>query len=343
MDLTTTYLGLRLAHPFMVGASPLVDDLDTVKRLEDGGSSAIVLHSLFEEQITMETRGEIRHRDPLDEQFSAMLSHFPAPHDYALTTDRYLEQIRRIKQAVGVPVIASLNGTTGESWMRFASHIEQAGADALEVNFYEVISDPERSSMTVEAGLGDMVTELKRMVRIPIALKLSPYFTALGNLARRLDGAGLDGLILFNRFYQPDIDVATLSVMPRLELSTRTELRLRLQWVALLRGRVRASLAVTGGVSTPTDGIKAVLAGADAVQIVAAILRHGPEHFGVVRDGLARFMDVRGFRTVEEMKGAVSFTATEDPAAFQRANYIRTLQSWSAARAARGGRTNKAE
>lgn len=308
-----------------------------MKRLEDGGASAIVLHSLFEEQITMESRGEIRHRDPLDERFSAALSEFPAPHEYVLTPGRYLEQIRRIKQTVALPVIASLNGTTGESWMHFASQIEQAGADGLEVNFYDVISDPNSSSSAIEGGLVDLVTDLKRLLRIPVALKLSPYFTALGNLARRLDAAHLDGLILFNRFYQPDIDVATLSIMPLLELSTSAELRLRLQWIALLRGRIRTSLAITGGVATPTDGVKAILAGADGVQMVSAILRHGPGHFATMRDGLVRFMEVRGFQTVEEMKGAVSFAASEDPNAFQRANYIRTLQSWAAARARRQG------
>lgn len=339
MELSTTYLGLALAHPFMIGASPLADNLDTVRRLEDGGSSAVVLRSLFEEQVTMEERGEIRHRDPADQQFSSALAHFPAPDEYALSADRYLEQIRRIKEAVHIPVIASLNGTTGEAWVRIAARMQQAGADALEVNIYDIVSDPNQSSLQIETGLRDLTLELKRALRIPVALKLSPYFTALGNLARRLDQAGADGLILFNRFYQPDIDVSTLRITPRLELSTRAELRLRLQWAALLHGRIRASIAITGGVATPTDGVKAVLAGADAVQIVSAVLRHGPTYFTVMREGLARYMDVRGFDTLAGIKGRVSFADADDPASFQRANYIRTLQMWAAARANHAGTT----
>jgi dihydroorotate dehydrogenase (fumarate) len=332
MDLSTRYLGLTLAHPFMVGASPLADNLDTVRRLEDGGSAAIVLRSLFEEQITMEMRGEIRRRDPRDEQFSAALAQFPAPHDYTLTPDGYLDHVRRIKSAVRVPVIASMNGTTGGAWMLFATSIEQAGADALEVNIYDIVSDPERSAMSVETELRNVVLELKRALRIPIAMKLSPYFTAMGNLARRLDQAGVDGLILFNRFYQPDIDLRTLTIAPRLELSTDAELRLRLQWTALLRGRVKASLAITGGVAAPSDALKAVVAGADAVQLVSAILRNGPACFGAMRAELVRFMEAHQFGTMSEVTGCVSFAATEDPASFQRANYIRTLQEWAAAR-----------
>lgn len=335
MDLSTTYLGLRLAHPFMVGASPLVDNLDTVRRLEDGGAAALVLHSLFEEQVTMDTRGEIRRRDPLDQQFATALAHFPAPDQYALSPDGYLEQIRRIKEAVRIPVMASLNGTTNEAWLRIATSMQEAGADAIEINLYDIVSDPDRSSLAVETDLRDLVLDLKRALRIPIALKLSPYFTALGNMARRLDSAGADGLIIFNRFYQPDIDVARMKIAPRLELSTRAELRLRLQWTALLRGRLKASLAITGGVATPTDGVKSVLAGADAVQIVSAVLRHGPAYFHVMREGLARYMDVHDLQSVTDMKGRVSFADVQDPAAFQRANYIRTLQSWHADRTAR--------
>lgn len=332
MDLSTRYLGLTLAHPFMMGASPLATQVDAVRRLEDGGASAIVLHSLFEEQVTMETRGEIRHRDAADAAFAAALAHFPAPERYAFSTDGYVEHIHRLKQAVHVPVIASLNGTTREAWMRVATRIEQAGADALEINIYDVISDPGRSAMSVETELRNLVLDLKDEIRIPVALKLSPHFTALANLARRLDDAAVDGLVLFNRFYQPDIDLPTLTIAPHLELSTSSELRLRLQWVALLRGRVRASLAVTGGVATPADGVKAVLAGADAVQLVSAVLQHGPGYFGIMREGLEQFMAQHEFDSVTRMKGSVSFAETEDPASFQRANYIQTLQAWDAAR-----------
>lgn len=335
MDLSTTYLGLRLAHPFMIGASPLVDNLDTVRRLEDGGTSAVVLHSLFEEQVTMDTRGEIRSRDPYDRQFAAALAHFPPPEDYALSTGAYLEQIRRVKATVSVPVIASLNGTTVEAWLRVATQIEQAGADALEVNLYDVISAPDRSALAVETDLRNLVSDLKRSLRIPIALKLSPYFTALGHLARRLDAAGVDGLVLFNRFYQPDIDLDTMTIVPRLELSSSAELRLRLQWTALLRSQVRASIAVTGGVATPADGIKAILAGADGVQLVSAVLRNGPHYFRVMREGLARYMEDHSVAGISDLRGRVSFSEMTDATAFQRANYIRTLQSWAREHGAR--------
>ena len=329
MNLSTKYLGLTLAHPFMVGASPLVDHLDTVRRLEDGGSAAIVLHSLFEEQITMAQSGKIHHMDPLDKQFASLLSDFPVPERYALAPDEYLEHLRRIKAAVKIPVIASLNGTTGESWLKFALSIEQAGADGLELNMYEVATDPDESAMAIETQIRDVVVNLKRSVKIPIAVKLSPFFTAFGHFAHQLDQAHADGLVLFNRFYQPDIDVRELAAVPHLELSTSAELLLRLRWVAVLHSRVRASLAVTGGVATPTDGIKAILAGAHAVQMVSAILRHGPPYFMAMREGLARWMESKQFTSLDEVRGRVSLWKSTDPSAFERANYIRTLQSWT--------------
>ncbi len=333
MDLSSTYLGLTLAHPFMAGASPLADDLDTARRLEDGGASALVLHSLFEEQLTLAARGEIQHRDPLDNRFAAALHAFPPPDAYALSPDAYLDHLRRVRDAVRIPVMASLNGTTSEAWLRFAIELQEAGAHALEVNLYDIVSDPKRSALSIETDLRNLVLELKRTLRIPLAFKLSPFFTALGNVARRLDDAGVDGLVLFNRFYQPDINLETLTIEPRLEVSTPAELRLRLQWAALLHGRIHASIALTGGVMLPADGIKAVLAGADAVQMVSAILRNGPAHFGVMRDGLEAFMQAHDVTSVEALKGRVSFATAEDPAAFQRATYIRTLQSWSLAHA----------
>ncbi|MBS1816855.1 MAG: dihydroorotate dehydrogenase-like protein [Acidobacteria bacterium] len=331
MDLSTTYLGLALAHPFMAGASPLSDQLDVVRRLEDGGAAAVVLRSLFEEQITFHTGGKIRQRDPNEAEFAAALAHFPDADAYSLTPDGYLEHLRRVKAAVSIPVMASLNGTTSEAWIRFAARLPEAGADAVEINMYDVISDPRRSALAVETELRDLVLELKRAVRIPIAMKLSPYYTAVGHLAHRLDEACVDGLVLFNRFYQPDIDLTTMTIGPRLELSSSAELPLRLQWIALLHGRVRASLALSGGVSQPADGIKAVLAGADAVQMVSAVLRDGPSKFAAMRDGLRAFMNERGFTSVAQMKGHVSFANAEDPMAFQRAHYIRTLQSWKLA------------
>lgn len=278
----------------------------------------------------MATRGEIRNRDPFEPEFAATLSPFPSSEQYPLTPDGYLEHIRRLKGALRIPVIASLNGTNRGEWMRWAKRIEEAGADALEVNVYDVISDGLRSAMSVENEFRNVVLELKLLLRIPVAMKLSPYFTAFGNLARRLDEAGADGLVLFNRFYQPDVDLNALTIGPNLQLSTSDELRLRLEWVALLHSRVKASLGVTGGVGSVNDGIKAVLVGADAVQMVSAVLRYGPGFVAVMRAGLQDFAEQRGFESVSAMKGRVSFAATDDPVAFQRAHYIRTLQSWSA-------------
>ncbi len=328
MDLTTRYLGLQLAHPFVAGASPLASTLDSARRMEDAGAAAVVLHSLFEEQVTMATRGEIRRRDPFEPEFAPALSQFPSLEQYPLTPDAYVEHIRRLKEALHIPVIASLNGTTRGEWMLCATRLQDAGADALEVNFYDVVADGLRSAMSVENELRNLVLELKHLLRIPVSMKLSPYFTAMGNLARRLDSAGVDGLVLFNRFYQPDVDLRTLTIGPNLQLSTPEELRLRLQWIALLHRRVKCSLAVTGGVGSVSDGVKAILVGADAVQMVSAILRYGPGFIGVMRSGLADFGDQRGFESVEAMKGQVSFMSADDPVAFQRAHYIRTLQSW---------------
>ena len=327
MTMETKYLGLTLAHPFMVGASPLADHLDSVKRLEDGGSAAVVLRSLFEEQITMAASARIHQMDPLDLAFARTLAGFPRPETYPLSPADYLEHLRRVKDTVRVPVIASLNGTTSESWARFATSIEQAGADALELNIYEMATNPDESALGIETRIRDLVTDLKRSVTIPIAVKLGPFFTAFRHVARQLDRAGADGLILFNRFYQPDIDLLGPTMVPRLELSTSAELLLRLQWLSSLHGQVRCSLAVSGGVATPADGIKSILAGAHAVQLVSAILRHGPGYFAAMREGLARWMDSKGFVSIDQARGLIDGRAT-DAKLFERGSYIRTLQSW---------------
>ena len=334
IDLSTTYLGFPLPNPFVVGASPMAGDLDTVRRLEDAGCAAIVMHSLFEEQITAAQSGRIHHMDPLDPQFAAILSYFPNTECYALGPDAYLEQLRRIKNAVKIPVVGSLNGTTSESWLRFAQQLEQAGADALELNMYEVVTDPKRSGLSIERGLIELVREIKRVLKMPVAFKLSPFFTAFGHLAHELDEAGADGLILFNRFYQPDFDIDTLTVVPQVDLSASSELLLRLRWLAVLSGRVRASLAACGGIAQPNDAIKALLAGAHVVQVVSAVLRHGPTYLTVMREGLERWMESAGFTTLDEIRGRLSLANSSDPSAFERANYIRTLISWNAAKAA---------
>jgi dihydroorotate dehydrogenase (fumarate) len=327
MNLATKYLGLTLTHPFMVGASPLANDLDMVKRLEDGGSAAIVLHSLFEEQISMAKSGRIHQMDPFEAQFAGTLSAFPQPDRYALSPDEYLEQLRRIKATVGVPVIASLNGMTTETWLTFAGSIEQAGADALELNMYEVATDPAQSSIIIERDIRNAVSELRRQLTLPIAVKLTPFFTAFADIAHQLDRAGADGLILFNRFYQPDIDIDTMTAIHRLELSTSAELLLRLRWVAILHSQLRCSLAITGGVATPGDGIKAILAGADAVQMVSAVFRNGPAYLTVMREGLERWMESKQVSSLDDVRGCIDGSAA-DGDLLERANYLRTLQSW---------------
>src|SRR5579864_1989539 len=283
MDLSTTYLGLKLPHPLMPGASPLVDDLGTVRRLEDAGAAAIVMHSLFEEQIVAEqfTTHEITesHASAHPEAHS----YFPDPEVFALGPDEYVAQIARIKHAVRLPVIASLNGTTRGGWLDYARLIEQAGADALELNVYTVAADPWEHPQTIERRLEELVRAVRNAVKIPLAVKLSPFFTSLPYLARQLDAAGADGLVIFNRFYQPDVDLEQLEVQRSIHLSDSSELLLRLRWLAILSGRIQASLAVSGGIHSGRDALKAVMCGAHAVQLVSALLRHGVDHLRVVR------------------------------------------------------------
>ena len=297
MDLSTRYLGLSLAHPFMPGASPLDDDLDMVMRLEDAGAAAIVMHSLFEEDIAV----------------------------YAPATDRYLEQLLRIKRRVRIPVIGSLNGTTAAGWLRYATLIQQGGADALELNFYYVASNPLEDAASVERRVVDIVAVLKESGSIPLAVKLSPFYSALPHLAAQLDRIGVDGLVLFNRFYQPDIDPVRRVAVPSLHYSDSSELLLRLRWIAMLSGQIRGSLAVSGGVHTPIDAVKAVLAGADAVQIVSAIMIGGPAALTAIRDGFAQWADEQ-FESVREMRGAASAARCANPRDYERANYLRVLR-----------------
>jgi dihydroorotate dehydrogenase (fumarate) len=315
----------------MAGASPFSYRVDTVRRLEDAGCAAVVLHSLFEEQVGIVDEGRIAHMNPADARFAEMIGYFPAPADYQYGPDEYAEHVHRVTQAVKIPVIGSMNGRTGESWLKFAQMIEQAGAAALEVNWYQVNTNAGTSSLAVEDELTGMIRDTKQLLKIPLAVKLSPFFTAFANLAHEVDEAGADGLVLFNRFYQPDIDIRTIKVVPRVELSTNAELPLRLRWIAILCGRVRASLAVTGGVAVAQDGIKSILAGADVVQMVSALLRHGPSYVTVMREGLEHWLESHNMGSLAEARGLLSHQTTQDPAAYERANYIRTLQSWGGA------------
>jgi dihydroorotate dehydrogenase (fumarate) len=331
MTLASSMLGLRIAHPFVAGASPLGRDLDTIRRLEDGGAAAIVLPSLFEEQVTFAVEGRIRHMDPCDQQWSGYLKHFPHLSDYAFALDEYAEHVARARRAVDIPIIGSLNGTTGEVWLTFSRVIEQAGASALELNMYEVVTDLHISGAAIERQLVEVVSELKRYVQIPIAVKLSPFFASLANVAGQLDRAGADGLVMFNRFYQPDIDIATMEPASDVHLSTSDELLLRLRWLAILFGRIRPSLIATGGVAVPEDGIKALLAGANAIQVVSAVLRHGPAYFTTLRKGLELWMEGHGIEDIEQMRGRASLKDVVDPGAFERAHYIKALHKLKAA------------
>jgi dihydroorotate dehydrogenase (fumarate) len=328
MDLTTTYLGLKLSGPFMPGASPLVDDLGAVKRLEDSGASAIVMHSLFEEQITREQISTILDMEMHAEAYAEALSYFPEPKDFALGPEPYLEQVRRVKEAVSVPVIASLNGTSPAGWLEYAKLIEEAGADALELNVYYLATNAWEPSEAVEKRVLDAVKAAKSAVSIPLAVKLSPFYSSLTHLAHQLDKTGVGGLVLFNRFYQPDIDVDNLEIAPTLKFSDSSELLLRLRWLAILAGRLRCSLAASGGVHSPVDAVKAIMAGADVVQVVSALLIHGPRHLKVLADGLTSWMEEHEYVSLAQMHASMSHANSPNPQAIERANYMRILQSW---------------
>jgi dihydroorotate dehydrogenase (fumarate) len=330
MNLSTTYLGLKLAHPLMPGASPLSTDLDTVRRLEDAGAAAIVMHSLFEEQIAMEQAAALDHVDAHDESSAEATSYFPRPEAYRLGPDDYLALIAKIKAAVKVPVIASLNGVTKGGWLSYAKQMQQAGADALELNVYYLPTDPAMTSEHVEVTAVEMVQEVKKNITIPVAVKLGPFYSSLPNVARRLETAGADGLVLFNRFYQPDIDVEQLEAKRTLQYSTSAELNLRLRWLAILSGRLRPSLAASGGVHTATDVVKAVMAGAHAVQVVSALLQKGPAYLRQLRDELSRWLEAHEYESLGQMRGSMNLVKSPDPTAYERANYIQILQGWKA-------------
>ncbi len=327
MDLSTTYLGLRLFNPFMPGASPMADHMDWVKRLEDAGASAIVLRSLFEEQITREREGMIHHMEITGDSFAEAVSYFPRPDDFAFGPEDYLNQVRKVKEAVNVPVIASLNGTTPEGWLQYAKQIQEAGADALELNVYFLATNPAETGLVVEKRILEVTRLVKQNVTIPVAVKLSPFFSSLAHFAQQLDAIGADGLVLFNRFYQPDIDIEALEATPILHLSDSMELPLRLRWLAILSGHVRASLAVSGGVHTVADVIKSVMAGAHVVQLVSALIAQGPRHIRTLLQELTGWMEKHEYVSLEQMQASMSLQRCPDPAAFERANYMKVLQS----------------
>jgi dihydroorotate dehydrogenase (fumarate) len=330
MDLSTKYLGLDLPHPFMPGSSPMVEDLDTVRRLEDGGAAAIVMNSLFEEQIVYEQLATAASLDGPADSFAEALSYFPDPDSLALGPEEYLEQLRRIREAVAIPVIGSLNGTTKGRWLDYAEQIEQAGAHALELNVYQLATDAEESGADLERRTVEVVEEVRQRIQIPIAVKLSPFYSALANFAKQLVAAGADGLVIFNRFYQADIDVEELEVERTLHLSDSSELLLRLRWLAVLSATVDTSLAVTGGVHSGLDAIKAVMTGADAVQLVSALFRRGPEYLTGIRRRVEEWLVEHEYESLDQMRGSMSLARCPDPAAYERANYMHILQGWTA-------------
>ncbi len=328
MDLTTTYMGLKLKNPLVPSASPLSADVDVARRLEDAGAAAIVMYSLFEEQITHEAEEIDHYLTTFSESYAEALSYFPEPEAYRnMEAEEYLEQISRLKEALDIPVIASLNGVSPGGWMKFAQKMEQAGADALELNIYYIPTDPQITGEEVEDMYVEDLQAVKSCVSIPVAMKLSPYFSAFANLARRLDEAGADALVLFNRFYQPDIDLETLEVVPNLELSHSYEIRLPLRWIAILYGKIRASLAATSGVHTAEDVLKLVMAGADVTMMASALLKEGPDVLTRILNDLEKWMEEHEYESIRQMKGSMSFQHVAEPAAWVRANYIKTLQS----------------
>lgn len=328
MDLTTTYVGLELKHPVVASAGPLSSTLDGIKRLEEEGAAAVVLFSLFEEQIRHENESFDYLYEQGMERFPESLSYFPAVEDYHVGPEGYLDLVRSAVEATDIPIIGSLNGITDDGWTEYAKEIEAAGARALELNIFFIPADIAISGREVEERYVRIVSRVKRAVNIPIAVKLSPFFSSIGEMARWLVEAGADGLVLFNRFYQPDFDLDALEVRTTLELSSPGEIRLPLLWVALLHGRLNASLAATSGVHRAEEVIKYLMAGADVAMTTSALLRHGPGHIETLVNDMTAWMERRNYESVRQMKGSMSQSKVADPTSFERANYIKVLESY---------------
>lgn len=328
MDLSTKYLGLKLKNPLVPSASPLSTSVEKVKELEDNGASAVVMYSLFEEQISHEM-------DELDtfltqgtESFAEAMGYFPEPDEFHnLEAEDYLEQISKLKKSVDIPIIGSLNGVSAGGWMKFAKRIEEAGADALELNIYYIPTSPDMTGTQVEDMYVEDLKAVKQEIDIPVSVKLSPYFSAFANMAKRLDDAGADGLVLFNRFYQPDIDLGELEVVHNLEFSTPYELRLPLRWIAILYGNVKADLAATSGIHGAEDVVKSIMTGASVAQMASVLLKKGPAMLKKMLSDIEGWMEDKEYESIEQMKGSMSYKSIAEPAAYERANYMKMLQS----------------
>ncbi len=332
IDLRTRYLGIELRSPIVASASPLTGELDTARAIEDAGAAAIVLPSLFEEEILHEELEFNRALEAGTEHFAEALDYFPPMSELTSAGDRYLAGLEQIKGRASVPVIASLNATTTGGWVRYARLMQEAGADAIELNLYDVAADRARTAVDVEADHLELVVSVRAALDVPLAVKLSPYYSAMANFAHRVLAAGADGLVLFNRFYQPDLDLDTLDVVPRVELSQPSELRLPLRWIAILRPQIgaAASLAATSGIHGGSDVAKALLVGADVAMTTSALLRHGPGHVATIEAELRAWMTDHEYESAAQMRGSASHATADDPSAFERANYMKTLHSWSA-------------
>jgi dihydroorotate dehydrogenase (fumarate) len=328
IDLTTRYLGLTLKSPIIAGAGPITSKLDNIRKLEDLGAGAVVLPSLFEEQIEQEQQLIDRLATTGADSFAEALTYFPAPESYEVGPAAYLETIHRASQAVNIPVVASLNGITNTGWVQYARQMEEAGATAIELNIYFIPTSPDETGREVEERYLGILQTVKRAVKIPVAVKLSPCFSAIGHMAAQLVAAGADGLVLFNRFYEPDIDLSQLTLLPNLELSTPSEIRLPLLWIGVLSGRLGASLAASRGVDSADEVIKYLLAGADVVMTTSALLKHGTGHMKVLLDGLKSWLAARDLTTLDSIRGRMSQRNVADKTAFARANYIRVLQGY---------------
>lgn len=328
MDLRTSYLGLCLAHPVVASASPLSETVDGILRLEEAGAAAVVLPSLFEERIEDDAFHLDHYLGYAAHSFSEALSYFPEASSYRIGPDEYLERIAKARQQTSIPIIGSLNGVSPGGWTEYARLIEQAGAHALELNVYYIPTDPHLAGAEVEQMYLDVLRDVRASISIPIAMKLSPYFSATANMAARLAGSGADGLVLFNRFYQPDLDLNSLTVVPSLVLSQPWELRLPLRWVAILYGRVPADLAITSGVHGSDDVLKGLMAGASAVMLASELLQHGLGRISEIVHGLRSWLTEREYESVAQLRGSMSQMCVAEPAAFERANYLKVLQSW---------------
>jgi len=326
MDLSTKYLGLQLRTPLVASASPLSQEIDGIRSLEDAGASAVVLYSLFEEQLRQEALELERDLNAGTESFAESLTYFPQSGEFHTGPEGYLNHIRKAKEAVDIPIIASLNGATLGGWTKYAKQIEQAGADAIECNIYFIPTNMAVSGSDAELLYTDILREVKTAVHIPVAVKLSPFFSNLANMAKRLDQMGTDGLVLFNRFYQPDIDLEELEIKPNVLLSGPQDLRLPLTWIGILYGRIRANLAATSGVHGPQDVIKLLMVGADVTMMCSALLRHGIGHLRHVEQGVREWMEGHEYESVQQMQGSMSQLRCPDPGAFERAQYMRAVK-----------------